>query len=134
MTGTRFTLVGVLAVALTTPAMGQEGGFQAPINAGPVIPIPTGQAGQTGFYTSSEFVFERPRALGRTLPRTPPDLSPLTAGGFGSFCARGLPRPAEPIRPAQQLYRQLLVLSEPFRPAAEESSAQNILLGGVMNR
>ena len=37
-------------------ASAQEGGFQVPLNSDPVIPIPTGQAGQPGFYTSAEYV------------------------------------------------------------------------------
>jgi hypothetical protein len=37
-------------------ARGQEGEFQVPLNADPVIPIPTGQAGQPGFYLSAEYV------------------------------------------------------------------------------
>ena len=134
MSGARYTLIGLIVAALAAPAVSQEGGYMPPLNADPVIPIPTGQAGQPGFYTSAEFVIEvRSSAIGRIPPRIPPDLSHLTAGGFGSFCARGIPRPAI-LRPAQQLYPQLLALGEPFRPAAEESSAQDTLLGSSTKR
>jgi hypothetical protein len=128
MTGTHFTLVGLLTAALAAPAVCQEGGFQPPVNTEPVIPIPTGQAQQSGYYTSAEFFVGRRGELvgARTLY---PDVAHLTAGGFGALCARGLPRPAGPILPAQQLYRQLVTLGEPFRPAVEEWSAKNILLG-----
>jgi hypothetical protein len=126
MTGTRFTLVGVLAVALATTSVGQEGGFNPPLNAEPVIPY------EPRVYLGDVFVFEllRPGAI----PWTPPDLSYLMAGGFESFCARVISRPAGPILPAQQLHEQFLVIREPFRPAAEESSAKNILLGSGMKR
>jgi hypothetical protein len=125
MTGTRFTLVGVLAVALATTSVGQEGGFNPPLNADPVIPY------EPRVYLGDVFVFElRPRVI----PWTLPDLSYLMAGGFESFCARVIPRPAGPIPPAQQLHEQFLVIRKPFRPAAEESSAKNILLGSGMKR
>jgi hypothetical protein len=40
-------------------------GFDVPLNADPVIPIPTGHAGDAGFYTSAEFVFlTQTRAMG----------------------------------------------------------------------
>jgi len=48
-------LAAVVAVGWPTAASAQEGGFQTPVNSDPVIPIPTGQAGQAGFYTSVEF-------------------------------------------------------------------------------
>ncbi len=58
-------LAAVVAVGWPTPAGAQEGGFQTPLNADPVIPIPTGQAGQPGFYTSAEFViFNQTKAIG----------------------------------------------------------------------
>src|SRR5579883_442897 len=44
------------AIAQPSIATGAEGGFQAPLNANPIIPIPTGQSGQSGFYTSFEYV------------------------------------------------------------------------------
>ena len=49
-------LAVVAAVGWPTTATAAEGGFQTPVNSDPVIPIPTGQAGQPGFYTSVEFV------------------------------------------------------------------------------
>jgi hypothetical protein len=49
-------LAAVVAVGWPTAAVAQEGGYAPPLNADPVIPIPTGQAGQPGFYTSAEFV------------------------------------------------------------------------------
>jgi hypothetical protein len=130
MTGTRFTLVGVLAVAIAVHAVGQqEGGFQVPLNNDPVIPVPTGDP---GFYANPEFLLGRSRAV--SLPPPPPDLSRGTAGGFRPYCERALPpRTTEaPLRPAQQLYRQLLILSEPFRAIAEESSAQDTLRDSAM--
>lgn len=40
-------------------------GMDTPLNADPVIPIPTGHAGDAGFYTSAEFVFlTQTRAIG----------------------------------------------------------------------
>jgi hypothetical protein len=44
------------SVASANPTSQSEGGFQVPLNAEHVIPIPTGQAGQPGFYTSAEYV------------------------------------------------------------------------------
>lgn len=44
------------AAATANPTAASEGGFQVPLNAEHVIPIPTGQAGQPGFYTSAEYV------------------------------------------------------------------------------
>jgi hypothetical protein len=134
MSGARYTLVGLIVAALAAPAVSQEGGFMPPLNADPVIPIPTGQAGQPGFCTSAEFVIEiRSSAIGRTPPRTTPDLSHLTAGGFGPYCARALPRPAS-LYPVQQLYLQLLAIGEPFRSGAEELSAQDTLLRSFAKR
>ena len=50
-------LAAVVAIGWPTSASAQDGGgSQVPLNADPVIPIPTGQAGQAGFYTSGEFV------------------------------------------------------------------------------
>src|SRR5215211_2856804 len=58
-------LAAVVAVGWPTAAVAQEGGFQPPLNSDPVIPIPTGQAGQPGFYTSAEFVMlTQTKALG----------------------------------------------------------------------
>src|SRR5262249_40472506 len=57
-------LAAVLAVGWPTSATAQEAGFQTPVN-GDGLPIPTGQAGQPGFYTSVEFVMlTQTRALG----------------------------------------------------------------------
>ena len=62
------------AVAVTWPsaasaqyiARAQEGGFQVPVNSGDVVPIPTGRAGEPGFYFGAEFVMlSQTRALGR---------------------------------------------------------------------
>ncbi len=40
-------------------------GFDVPLNSEPTIPIPTGHAGDAGFYTSTEFVFmTQTRAMG----------------------------------------------------------------------
>ena len=44
------------SVASANPGAQSEGGFQVPLNSDHVIPIPTGQAGQPGFYTSAEFL------------------------------------------------------------------------------
>jgi hypothetical protein len=57
-------LAAVIAVGWPTSATAQEGGFQVPVN-GDGLPIPTGSAGQPGFYTSVEFVMlTQTRALG----------------------------------------------------------------------
>lgn len=58
-------LAAVVAVAWPAGASAQEGGFQVPVNSGDVIPIPTGRAGDPGFYTGFEFVMlTQTRALG----------------------------------------------------------------------
>ena len=58
-------LAAVVAVVWPGGAKAQEGGFQTPINSGDVIPIPTGRAGDPGFYTGFEFVMlTQTRALG----------------------------------------------------------------------
>jgi hypothetical protein len=58
-------LAAVIAVGWPSAAAAQEGGYQVPLNASPVIPIPTGQAGQPGFYFGAEFVMlTQTRALG----------------------------------------------------------------------
>ncbi|HEY1186473.1 MAG TPA: Lpg1974 family pore-forming outer membrane protein [Gemmata sp.] len=49
-------LAAVVAVACPERATAQDGQFQTPLNSGDVIPIPTGRAGDSGFYTSAEFV------------------------------------------------------------------------------
>jgi hypothetical protein len=44
---------------------GSGGGFQVPSNANPIIHLPTGQAGQAGFYTAFEYVMlAETRAVG----------------------------------------------------------------------
>lgn len=46
-------------------ARAQEGGFQTPVNSGDVVALPTGRAGDPGFYVGSEFVMiTQTRALG----------------------------------------------------------------------
>lgn len=43
-------------------------GFDVPLNSNPTIPIPTGHAGDAGFYTSAEFVFlTQTRAMGNQI-------------------------------------------------------------------
>jgi hypothetical protein len=41
-----------------TPALtdGSDGGFQVPLNTDPIYRLPTGRAGDSGFYTAAEFV------------------------------------------------------------------------------
>lgn len=57
-------LAAVVAVSWPGSAVAQDGSFQSPIN-GDGLPIPTGQAGQPGFYTSAEFVMlTQSKALG----------------------------------------------------------------------
>ncbi|MBP3958556.1 hypothetical protein J8F10_25180 [Gemmata sp. G18] len=59
-------LAAVVAIAWPGGATAQEGGgFQTPINSENVIPIPTGRAGEPGFYFGAEFVMlTQTRALG----------------------------------------------------------------------
>jgi hypothetical protein len=49
-------LAAVVAVGWPSAASAQEGGFQVPLNTEQPVPIPTGQAGQPGFYFSAEYV------------------------------------------------------------------------------
>lgn len=67
-------LAAVVAVAGPERAAAQPGGqlasqdtqFQTPLNSGDVIPIPTGRAGDSGFYTSAEFVMlMQTKAIGK---------------------------------------------------------------------
>ncbi len=59
-------LAAAVAVGWPGAANAQEGGFPTPLNSSDVIPIPTGRAGEPGFYTSAEFVMlTQTRALGR---------------------------------------------------------------------
>ncbi len=59
-------LAAAIAVSWPGEVAAQEGGFQTPINSGDVIPIPTGRAGEPGFYISAEFMMlTQTRALGR---------------------------------------------------------------------
>jgi hypothetical protein len=53
--------------APSTPVPGGDGGgFQVPVNTDPIIPLPTGRAGDPGFYGTAEFVMlDQTRALGR---------------------------------------------------------------------
>jgi hypothetical protein len=52
--------------AVSTPMPGGDGGgFQAPLNTDPIIHLPTGKAGDAGFYASTDFVMlDMTRALG----------------------------------------------------------------------
>ena len=44
---------------------GEDGGFQTPVNSDPVYRLPTGRAGDAGFYTAFEFVMlTQTRAIG----------------------------------------------------------------------
>ena len=44
---------------------GEDGGFQTPVNSDPVYRLPTGRAGDSGFYTAVEFVMlTQTRAIG----------------------------------------------------------------------
>lgn len=49
-------LAAIAAVGLPAPVSAQDGQFQVPLNSDRTIPIPTGQAGQPGFYASVEYV------------------------------------------------------------------------------
>ncbi|HUR55230.1 MAG TPA: hypothetical protein VMZ71_13940, partial [Gemmataceae bacterium] len=65
----RFIGGALLAAAAVLVGSGsskaQDAGFQQPINSGLNLPIPTGQGGQAGFYTSVEFVIlTQTRAMG----------------------------------------------------------------------
>jgi hypothetical protein len=45
--------------------IGDDGGFQTPINTSPINPLPTGKSGDAGFYTAFEFVMlTQTRAIG----------------------------------------------------------------------
>ncbi|AMV22777.1 hypothetical protein VT84_00095 [Gemmata sp. SH-PL17] len=58
-------LAAVVAIGWPGEVAAQEGGFQTPLNSDPVIPIPTGRAGEPGFYFGAEFVMlTQTRALG----------------------------------------------------------------------
>jgi hypothetical protein len=88
-------LAAVVAVGWPTTATAQEGGgFPVALNADPVIPIPTGQAGQPGFYTSFEFVMLfQTKAIGNQLvaSRGLVDSSGLITGFPGTFIGTGQP-------------------------------------------
>jgi hypothetical protein len=44
---------------------GEDGGFQTPVNSGPLSALPTGHSGDAGFYTGMEFVMlTQTRAIG----------------------------------------------------------------------
>lgn len=102
----RLVAVWGLACLLALPqANAQEGGgFQPPLNAEPVIPIPTGQAGQPGFYTSAEFVLRSSRAIGtESNPRLkPPKAPPKPGEHLGEYLiADRLPCQTLPLAQAQ---------------------------------
>lgn len=58
-------LAAAAALIGTTTASAQDRGFDVPINSGTQVPIPTGNSGQPGFYTSFEFmILTTQRAIG----------------------------------------------------------------------
>jgi hypothetical protein len=88
-------LAAVAAVGWPTAASAQDQGqFQTPVNSDPVIPIPTGQTGQPGFYTGAEFVMLfQTKALGsQTIARRGFfDSSGQITGTPGTFIGTGAP-------------------------------------------
>lgn len=87
-------LAAVVAVASPERAAAQDGQFQTPINSGDVIPIPTGRAGDAGFYTSAEFVMLRQtKAIGSQdiAFRGFYDAQGAISGVPGTFIGTGLP-------------------------------------------
>ena len=87
-------LAAVVAVAWPTTASAQEAGFQTPLNSDPVIPIPTGQSGQPGFYTGMEFVMLfQTKAIGNQLiaSRGIVDTTGNISGFPGTFIGTGQP-------------------------------------------
>lgn len=87
-------LAAVVAVAGPGAAVAQEGGFQTPINNGDVITLPTGRAGDAGFYTSAEFVMLRmTKAIGSQdiAFRGFYDTQGLISGVPGTFIGSGVP-------------------------------------------
>jgi hypothetical protein len=96
-------LAAVVAVGWPTAASAQQGGlgasaegggFQVPLNTDPTIPIPTGQAGQPGFYAGMEFVmlFET-KAIGNQIVgvRGFTDATGNISGFPGTFVGTGQP-------------------------------------------
>src|SRR3954453_22861054 len=79
-------LAAVVAVGWPSAAVAQDSGqFQTPINSDPVIPIPTGQAGQPGFYTSAEFlILNQTKAIGNQT---------IAVRGFFDFTGRVTGKP-----------------------------------------
>ena len=58
-------LAAVVAAGWPGGASAQEGGFQTPVNSSDSLPIPTGRAGEPGFYFGAEFVMlTQTKALG----------------------------------------------------------------------
>src|SRR4051812_15001897 len=88
-------LAAVVAVGWPTAAAApDQGQFQPPVNSYPVIPLPTGQTGQRGFYTSGEFVMLfQTKALGQqTIARRGFfDSDGLITGTPGTFIGSGNP-------------------------------------------
>ncbi|QJW97937.1 hypothetical protein [Frigoriglobus tundricola] len=87
-------LAAIAAVGLPAPVSAQEGGFPVPLNSDPTIPIPTGQAGQPGFYASVEYVMlMQTKAIGNeTIAiRGFYDSSGTLTGTPGQFIGSGRP-------------------------------------------
>jgi hypothetical protein len=120
----KFVTVAMVAAAFAAESVGQEGGFQAPVNGEHLVL--TEQAGEPGFYTKVEFVMGSSRRVERRVP-----VSHLTAGRFGSVIAVELKRAAEPN---PHLYQQLLSVGVPFRPVEEDSPAKDVVLSGFTKR
>lgn len=76
----KFATVAMVAAAFAAESVGQEGGFQAPVNGEPLVS--TEQAGEPGFYTKVEFVMGSSRRVERRVP-----VSHLTAGRLASIIA-----------------------------------------------
>jgi hypothetical protein len=75
-------------------SLGVEGGFQVPLNAEPVVPIPTGQAGAPGFYAGAEFVMLfQTKAIGTQVVAVHGfnDALGLLTGIPGTFIGSGVP-------------------------------------------
>jgi hypothetical protein len=73
-------------------AGGEGPGFQPPLNTSPTIPIPTGKAGDAGFYTAAEFIMlNQRRTLGDQVlaVRGFVDSSGIISGQPGTFFGSG---------------------------------------------
>jgi hypothetical protein len=71
---------------------GEGGGFSTPLNADPPIPIPTGKAGDAGFYVASDFVMlNMTRAIGNQViaKRGFYDSEGFVTGTTGTFIGSG---------------------------------------------